>query len=122
MTAADLLRDLAAAGLMLELVGDRIRVSDPDRLTEEQRQALTEHRAQVLAQLRLREHARLVAEADALSMCLDDSQKPYAEREARLPEYLALLDKIAELQPYVDCAGVAGQAASAATLSPGGTA
>jgi len=121
MNAPDFLCDLATSNVRLELIGDMIKVSDSSKLTEEQRLALTEHRGEILLHLRVQEHSRLAAAARKLGDWLDDLAIDYTERKARVPEYQALLDQIAELQVYVDTAGVADSAASAAITASGGS-
>lgn len=56
MAALDYLRQ---AGLVVELEGERLRVSPASRITDEHRQYLNDHRADVLAELEVANDAQI---------------------------------------------------------------
>lgn len=100
MNAAELVRATEATGARLEPRGEQIWCSNPT-IAERMIDELKANRQAVLLFLRRREYGRLKHSAETLALFLDDTGFDLEIRRPRLPEYVQLLEQIAELESYI---------------------
>ncbi len=102
MKAVDILKKLKTVGFQVSADDRDILLDGNAVLSDNLRQDIQANKPEILFHLRTREYARLREQALALSAWIDDSSLPLKERQARLPEYDSLVERIGELQEHVD--------------------
>lgn len=102
MSVIEILDKLKAAGFSVSSDSQDILLDGDAVLDDDLRRAIQANKQELLFHLRTDEYARLTAQARELAEWIDNSDAPIEERRERVPEFKELVNRIAELQPFID--------------------
>ena len=70
-------------------------------LDDELKDVIQSNKQEILYHLRIREYIQLYTQTKKLTECLNDSASPLAAQKEQFPQLEALINKISELEPFI---------------------